>query len=160
VRSYRRKEHGQTSLAVPPDRGDISPVGEPTVSGAFSGTANLGSQRRISRWRPRCPNSVGILETAQQEIGLPGLLPRANQEIGGPGGSATASGLPFSVLRVGVVNSDFQPGRRKGNILLLPGTVGGQLSKSLSDQRLPVSPYSSKKVTAWQVIALDLECSS
>jgi hypothetical protein len=86
------------------------------VSGPFSGTAN----------RP-----IGILKTADQGIGRPELLPMANQEIGGPGeqGSATASGLLPSDLRVGGGNSDFQPGAaglhflrrglRKGDILII-----------------------------------------
>ena len=56
------------------------------------------------------PIPIGILKAANQEIGLPGLLQMANREIGGPGGYAMVSGLPRSDLRVGVVNSDFQPG--------------------------------------------------
>jgi hypothetical protein len=73
------------------------------VSGPFSGTANL---------------PIGILDAAKQQIGPPGLLRMASQEMGDPEGFATASGLPPSVLRVGVVNSDFQPGRSEGDILL------------------------------------------
>ena len=61
----------------------------------------------------------------------------ANQEIGGPGG-----------LRYGLRLTTFQfSGEEKGTFYFLSCTVGGQLPKSRSDQRLPLSPSISQKVT-------------